>query len=662
MAIGETAALVASLQLNTQKFDQGIGRANTSLKKLESTSFKVGQNIGTGISKAAGNIKKLGLIGGGLALAGLTFAVKAASDLNEQITKTQAVFKGASKGIIEFANTASSSLGIAKAEALEAAGQFGTLFVGMGLGVKPAAAMSAKLVVLASDLASFNNIDPSDALEKLRAGLVGEAEPLRSVGILLNEQRVVLEAVALGLVKVDKKTGKFKGTLTEAQKVQARYSLILKDSKLAQGDFGRTSEGLANQMRILKASLTDTGATIGTALLPNIAKLAQKFNTLIKLHAPEIQKFADALPPIFDKLVAFFEKIPWDAIKDAFLVMGVGARALLDAFLGLPPWVQTAVITGWGLNKLTGGAVTNIIGTITEGLGKNLATKLGLMTVQAGTVNVNGPVTGGGGGAGGGPSIIGVGFAAALGLAIAAAFKGQVIDPGLQTQTTEIQKNTDALIAQRPKLADLQTALAGTEEGLRQLGGKGNPVIQAFSDLLFGGQADALRATQAALQKAIDLAIAESARANGPAKGLGTGKGSVGDMETRRGAIGDALFSAEFKKLAQSNDIETLRTGIEDGLHSNSLDDAVRSASQIAATDLGAHNTSMAATQAGQAAARQTFASGVGIESAIHAIDVRPVITVEISATNVTRVNVEADRGGERSGSRDGDGGGGPGQ
>ena len=47
---------------------------------------------------------------------------------------------------------------------------------------------------LAADLASFNNIDPTEALDKLRSGLVGEAEPLRSVGVLLNEAAVQAKA------------------------------------------------------------------------------------------------------------------------------------------------------------------------------------------------------------------------------------------------------------------------------------------------------------------------------------------------------------------------------------------------------------------------------------------------------------------------------------
>jgi hypothetical protein len=56
---------------------------------------------------------------------------------------------------------------------------------------------------------------------------------------------------------------------------------------------------------------------------------------------------------------------------------------LLQAFTSLPPWVQTAVITGWGLNKLTGGALGSIVGELGKGLIK------GVLGMNAGVVNIN---------------------------------------------------------------------------------------------------------------------------------------------------------------------------------------------------------------------------------------------------------------------------------
>ena len=101
---------------------------------------------------------------------------------------------------------------------MEATATFGNLFVALGLSQEAAATLSPDIVQLASDLASFNNIGVEEAVEKLRSGLVGEAEPLRTLGVNINEALVQAKALELGLVTSA-------GAATEAGKVQARYAL-----------------------------------------------------------------------------------------------------------------------------------------------------------------------------------------------------------------------------------------------------------------------------------------------------------------------------------------------------------------------------------------------------------------------------------------------------
>jgi hypothetical protein len=211
-------------------------------------------------------------------LGGMALSVKAASDLGESVSKVNVVFGESAAAVQEWSKTTAASMGQSRAQSLEAAGTFGNLFKTMGMGQGEAAKMSIKLTGLASDLASFNNISPTEALDALRSGLVGEAEPMRRLGVLLSENEVKQQAYKMGLAE----TG---AVLTEQQKVQARYALVLAQTTTAQGDFARTSDGLANKTRILKAQLTDAGATIGTALIPVVQKaagvisnLANKFN------------------------------------------------------------------------------------------------------------------------------------------------------------------------------------------------------------------------------------------------------------------------------------------------------------------------------------------------------------------------------------------------
>ncbi len=228
-------------------------------------------NAGSSFSSMAGSLAKVGLATAGVGLgvgalaAGFKSSIDAASNLNETMSKSSVVFGESSRQVAAFGDSAAKSIGQSKQQAVEAAASFGNLFIGMGTSKDAAAGMSIQMVKLASDLASFNNIPVDMALEKIRAGLVGEAEPLRAVGVLLSEEAVKLEAVRMGLVKQGQ-------DLTETQKVQARYNLILSQTTTAQGDFARTSDGLANSTRILEAKFADFQARLGAGFLPIAAK------------------------------------------------------------------------------------------------------------------------------------------------------------------------------------------------------------------------------------------------------------------------------------------------------------------------------------------------------------------------------------------------------
>ena len=207
-------------------------------------------------------------------------SVKAASNLAETLSKSKVVFGASAKGIEEWGNTAARNLGISKQAAIEAAASFGNLFVGLDLSEQKAADMSKGIVTLAGDLASFNNLDPTEVLDKLRSGLSGEAEPLRRLGVYLTEAKVKAKAMEMGLADA-------KGELSESAKVLARYQLILDETGTAQGDFARTSDGMANQQRILNAEMQDTSAKLGGVLMPKvidtqraIIALADAFTTL----------------------------------------------------------------------------------------------------------------------------------------------------------------------------------------------------------------------------------------------------------------------------------------------------------------------------------------------------------------------------------------------
>jgi hypothetical protein len=259
-----------------------------------------------------GGFERVGQLGTELALnaakASIDFvkgAVDEASNLNESISKVSTVFGDSSTEIQAWAKTASTAFGQSRQQALEAAGTFGNLFSALGFGKDSAKDMSIGLVELASDLASFNNISVDEAIIKLRAGIVGETEPLRTLGVNLSAVAVEAYALKNGLAAS-------KNEITESDKVTARYAIIMEQTALAQGDFARTSTGLANSQRILAAQWTDMKATVGTALLPVITTVAGIFSRLATVIMPPLASFLEQhVTPAMQELA--------DALQDLVL-------------------------------------------------------------------------------------------------------------------------------------------------------------------------------------------------------------------------------------------------------------------------------------------------------------------------------------------------------
>jgi len=228
-------------------------QASKQLNQFETRTQRLGRALKVGLAAGAA-------IGGAAIARFAGQSVTAASDLEEAFSKAQQVFGDATGEVVKFADTSVTDLGLSKQAALEAVGTFGNLATSFGIGQGKAAEMSTTLTQLAADLASFNNTSVEDAINALRSGLSGETEPLKRYGIVLQDTRLRAEALALGL-KVTK------GALDPLTKSQAAYSLILKDSANAQGDFARTSDGLANTQRILNAAVEDAKAEIGQGLV-----------------------------------------------------------------------------------------------------------------------------------------------------------------------------------------------------------------------------------------------------------------------------------------------------------------------------------------------------------------------------------------------------------
>ncbi len=254
------AELFVKLGLDSSEFDAGVDNAE---KKGSTFGGKIGNILGKGLGiAAAGAATAIGAVGGMIAS-----SIGPASDLAETTSKVGVVFGQSSAAVLEWGKTTASSIGMSSNVALSAAGTYGNLFRAMGMTEDTSSQMSTSLVELAGDLASFNNMDPTAVLDALRSGLSGETEPLKRLGVNLNQAGIEAKAMALGLWDGE-------GAMSAGAKAQATYALVMEQTALAQGDYARTSKGLANTQRSLTATFEDIKSSIGSAFLPLIEDAA----------------------------------------------------------------------------------------------------------------------------------------------------------------------------------------------------------------------------------------------------------------------------------------------------------------------------------------------------------------------------------------------------
>ena len=338
------------------EFDgKGIERAQKEFANLEGAGAKAGFLVKKAFLPATAAL-------GALTAAAIP-AINAASDLNEVMSKTAVIFDDASKEVIAFSETTAKSMGISQTAALNAASTFGVFGKSAGLTGQSLATFSTDFTKLAADLASFNNTTPEQAIQAIGAALRGESEPIRAYGVLLSDAVLKQEALNLGIYDGT-------GALTAQQKVLAAQAAIYKQTTDAQGDFARTSDGLANQQRILAASIDNLQASIGKALLP-----------VVQAILPVVNRFADWAannPKVFLAIAAAIGAV-------AAAIVAVNVAMMLNPFSAIAAGVALLVVAvvaaynkfEWFRNGVNG--VFNFLASGIENFVNNFITGINLL-------------------------------------------------------------------------------------------------------------------------------------------------------------------------------------------------------------------------------------------------------------------------------------------
>ena len=257
---------------------ESMDKAGVKMKAVGDKISSAGKTLSTAVT--------LPLLGIG------TAATKMAMDAVESENLFEVAMGGVADDARKWSEETSKALGLNAYNVRNNMATYNAMLTSMGLATDESLEMSQGLTQLSYDMASFYNLNPEEAFNKLKSGISGEAEPLKALGILVNDTTVKTYAYTHGIAKQGEQ-------LTEAQKVQARYGAIMEATKNAQGDLARTMDSPTNKIRAMKEQAQQIGIQFGQILIPilenliaTIKPLMDRFQGLSKEQQEMIVKIA----------------------------------------------------------------------------------------------------------------------------------------------------------------------------------------------------------------------------------------------------------------------------------------------------------------------------------------------------------------------------------
>lgn len=310
----EVKNIVVALRSRIGNFKKNMATGQRSVSSFRKTADSAKASVGN----LARTIKSAALAAA--AGWGVKKLIGEASRLEEVMNKFNVVFGDNAKGVARWGDTFATQIGRSKTDIKDYLAGTQDLLVPMGFTPGSAEAMSKQITRLTVDLASFNNLQDADVLRDIQAALTGSGEVMKKYGVIVSQAAVNAELLNAGL---DPKHA------TEAAKAQARMSIILAGTTAAQGDAMRSSGSFANQMKGLKASFTDTAASLGTILLPMATRVVAGIKEVVSGFA----SYAGAIKTVLGQVFAFIGDVA-NSFAAAFSAIFQAIGGIFEAFGG----------------------------------------------------------------------------------------------------------------------------------------------------------------------------------------------------------------------------------------------------------------------------------------------------------------------------------------
>lgn len=343
---------LATLILNADT--KGLKRGENDLKGVSDQARRTASDVDGSARNVSSSFSKIGaaIVAAGLAIPLYDFgksSIQAAIDAQEMGSAFEVVFGDMSDAVTAWAEETGNALGRSTQELQRSALAFQELF-GKALDTAAAAEMSKQFAVLTQDLASFKNLSNEVAQQKLFSGLIGEAEPLRAVGVFLDETTLKARAAAMGL-------GDFSKELTAQEKIVVRAAEIQAQLAQASGDVERTSGSTANQIKAMNAAVEELQVAMGSKLLPILTPLITSLADVANGLANTVQS-ASSAGVTFDQLyrIVSTAAVGWGAYRLALLASTVATSAKTAAVISQISTLAAASAQMGFLTSMTAGA------------------------------------------------------------------------------------------------------------------------------------------------------------------------------------------------------------------------------------------------------------------------------------------------------------------
>lgn len=266
--------LFSNIRKNNNSFSnitKDANRTNQSLSSLKSTMSGLNSVIGVG---------QLYLLS-----RGLQQAITASLDMIEVTNLFNVAMGDSTESANAYLESMNEVLGLDMTNLRSATGTFGLLARSMGIASEDSETISLNMVKLATDLSSLTNVPINQVMQDLRSGLLGQSETVYKYGLDVTEASLKSEALAQGITKSVR-------NMSQGEKLSLRYAVALKQSTLAQGDFARTINSPANQLKILSERFVTLTRAIGTLFIPILEATLPYLNALVSMLTRAVQSLA----------------------------------------------------------------------------------------------------------------------------------------------------------------------------------------------------------------------------------------------------------------------------------------------------------------------------------------------------------------------------------